>query len=456
MFRRLSLSTQFLVAAALVMCVFMAVLGTWVNYRITRSVLATAGADGRALIQGLIEPLVQDILPDGTLPESSHRALDQLFVDTPIGRNIVSVKIWRKDQTVIYGSMSKDVIGKSFVSTDVAKAFAGQVVAEFEDMVSSESAYEQSLAMPLIEVYVPLYRTGTTEVIAVGEIYDDARELASELRASIWRTWLVVIVTTMMMLAVLYGIVRRASDTIVAQRAELDNRVSEAQQMAAQNEELRTLAEGTRLDANEANEELIGRIGQDLHDGPVQLLSLLMLRLGELRPGASEEKRTRAVSAVRSLAEDIIRELRTLSTGLVLPEIGKLTLVETIKLAVYRHENLTGTKVETKVGTLPEATTHALKICVYRIIQESLTNSFRHAGGVGQLVTARQVACAIEIAISDKGKGFSSTPPTQKQEKLGLRGIHNRALAFGGQVVIESDAQTGTIVTVTLPLGRPE
>lgn len=451
--RRLSLSSQFLVAAALVLFVFMAVLGTWVNNRITRSVLATAGADGRALIQGLIEPLVQNILPDGTLPESSHRALDQLFVDTPIGRNIVSVKIWRKDQVVIYTSMSKDVIGKSFASSDVAHAFSGKVVAEFEDMISSESAYEQSLAKPLIEVYAPLFRTGTQEVIAVGEIYDDATELASELRASMWRTWVVVSVTTLLMLAVLYGIVRRGSKTIATQRAELDHRVNEAQQMAIQNDELRALAEATRLDANEANEALIGRIGQDLHDGPIQLVSLLMLRLTEFGPKASEEKRTKAVVAVRTLAQDIISELRTLSSGLVLPEIGNLGLRETIELAINRHENLTGTTVETKIGTLPQQVSSALKICVYRIIQESLTNSFRHAGGIGQLVVVNQEAGAIQITVSDKGKGFTTT--ARKQESLGLRGIHNRALAFGGHVVVESAERTGTTVVVTLPLNKP-
>ena len=450
---RLSLSSQFLVAAALVLFVSMAVLGTWVNNRITRSVLATAGADGRALMQGLIEPLVQNILPDGTLPESSHRALDRLFVDTPIGRNIVSVKIWRKDQVVIYTSMSKDVIGKSFASSDVAHAFSGKVVAEFEDMISSESAYEQSLATPLIEVYAPLFRAGTKEVIAVGEIYDDARMLANELRASMWRTWLVVSLTTLLMLAVLYGIVRRGSETIATQRAELDHRVTEAQKMAIQNDELRALAEATRLDANEANEALIGRIGQDLHDGPIQLVSLLMLRLTEFGPKASEEKRNKAVVAVRALAQDIISELRTLSSGLVLPEIGNLGLRETIELAVNRHQNLTGTTVEARVGSLPQQVLGALKICVYRIIQESLTNSFRHAGGIGQLVVVNQEAGTIQITVSDKGKGFTTT--VRKQESLGLRGIHNRALAFGGHVVIGSDEQTGTTVVVTLPLNKP-
>jgi signal transduction histidine kinase len=433
----------------------MAVLGTWVNNRITRTVLATAGADGRALIKGLIEPIIQNILPDGTLPESSHTALDKLFAGTPLGRNIVSVKIWRKDQTVIYSSMSKEAVGKSFASTDVEKAFTGQIVAEFEDMISPESAYEQSLKMPLIEVYAPLYRQGTNEVIAVGEIYDDARELASELQASMWRTWLVVSVMTLVMLSVLYGIVRRASNTIAAQRAELDNRVIEAQRMAAQNAELRAIADKTRLEASEANEELLGRIGQDLHDGPVQLLSLLMLRLGQVGPKNSEDKRLKTVDSIRSLAQEIVRDLRNLSSGLVLPEIGNLTLAEAIGLAVDRHENLTGTKVVTAIEALPERNSDALKICVYRIVQESLTNSFRHAGGAGQHVNAREVDGAIKLTISDTGPGFSrETLLAGKRERLGLRGISNRVLAFGGGVTVEPRPGGGTLVIVTLPVEK--
>ena len=450
---RLSHSTQFLLVAAVVLFVSMAVLGTWVNNRITRTVLATAGADGRALIKGLIEPNVQDILPDGTLPESSHKALDKLFAGTPLSRNIVSVKIWRKDQSVIYSSMSKDVIGKSFVSTDVAKAFDGQVVAEFEDMISPESGYEQSLKTPLIEVYVPLYRAGTNEVIAVGEIYDDARELASALRASMWRTWLVVSIMFLLMLSVLYGIVRRASNTIATQRAELDNRVIDAQRMAALNAELRIVADKTRLDATEANEELLGRIGQDLHDGPVQLLSLMMLRLGQAGPKNSEDKRLKAVDAARSLAQDVVRDLRNLSSGLVLPEIRDLTLPETIRLAADRHENLTGTKVATEIETLPMKVSDALKICIYRIVQEALTNSFRHAGGAGQHVRAEQVDGAIKLTIDDTGPGVSrEVLLAGKRERLGLRGIFNRALGFGGEVTIEPRPGSGTRVTVRLPI----
>ena len=452
---RLSLSNQFLLAAALVLCLSMAVLGTWVNHQITRSVLATSGSGGVAFMQAFIEPEVQDILPDGTLPPRSHAALDGLLVGAPIGKSIVSVKIWRPDGTVIYTSMSKDVIGERFVSTDVAKAASGQIVSEFEDMISSESAYEQSLEMSLIEVYAPLYRTGTDDLLAVGELYEDGGALAAQLRVSRFRTWLVVCLTTLLMLAILYAIVRRGSHTIATQRAELQKRVSETQQMATQNETLRIAAERTRMDANEANEELIGRIGLDIHDGPIQLLSLLMLRLGKLRPTGKQAEDEKNRIAIQNLTTTVIQELRTLSTGLVLPEISDLTVAQAIRLAVERHENLTGSTVEVDLGRLPERMPVALKICIYRIVQESLSNSFRHAGGAGQRIDARLLDDRISLKISDRGGGLKETAASGGSTlTLGLRGIRNRVQAVGGVVEIRSST-SGTEVAVELPASAP-
>ena len=94
---RYSLSTQFLAMSAVVLCVSMAVFGTWVNHRITRSVLAASGADGTALMKGILEQHVQRIGPDGTLHPDDVAALDRLFVGTLLGESIVSVKLWVTD-----------------------------------------------------------------------------------------------------------------------------------------------------------------------------------------------------------------------------------------------------------------------------------------------------------------------------------------------------------------------
>ncbi|MBX3581129.1 MAG: sensor histidine kinase [Rhizobiaceae bacterium] len=450
----LSLSTQFLIVAAIVLCISMAVLGTWVNHQITRSVLATSGAGGSDFMMGFLEAEVQNLRPDGTMPQENQNRLDSLFVDTPLAKNIVSVKIWRPDGVVIYSSIAKDVIGQHFVSTDVAKAASGKIVAEFEDMVSSESAYEQSLNKSLIEVYTPLRKSGTDEVIAVGEIYEDAETLDAQLRSSMFLTWLVVCLTTMLMLTFLYLIVRRGSFIIARQRSELKERIGEAQKMATQNEQL-------RLDATEANEELLGRIGSDIHDGPIQVLTLARFRLDEIA-GMWRRKSARTAAlqdhlneATKTISESI-EELRHLSTGLVLPELNELSPRQVIELAKGRHENMTGTDVELVLGELPQQLPEAMKICVYRILQESLTNAFRHAGGVGQKVQARLKGGHLWLLISDQGGQFSKVEnATTDHTKLGHRGIRNRVQAFGGTVRITS-TETGTLVSISLPLERAD
>ena len=428
----------------------MAVLGTWVTHRITRSVLATSGQGGSDLMVSLLEAEVQKLLPDGTMPIESQQHLDHLLVSTPVTKRIVSVKVWRPDGTIIYTNMAKDIIGKHFVSEDVAKAAKGEIVSEFKDMISAESAYEQSLGKSLIEVYAPLYKTGTKSVVAVGEVYEDAEDLDAQLRSSRRLTWLVVCITTLLMLSFLYLIVRRGSYTIALQRTELKERIAEAQYMASQNERL-------RLDANEANEELLGRIGSDIHDGPIQALTLTRLRLDEIADIWSDRRQNKSSVAryldeARATLGDSIDELRHLSTGLVLPELDELSPRHLIELARDRHESTTATYVELDLGELPQAMSAAMKICVYRIIQESLTNAFRHAGGVGQRVAAAMTNGRLELRISDQGGQAAARAADQKPHtRLGHRGIRNRVQAFGGTLLIER-TEKGTEVRVTLPL----
>src|SRR5690606_17760446 len=96
-----SLSTRFIIAAAMVLCVSMAALGSWVNRQITRSVLATSGATAASFMDDFIEPLIQDIRADGTLSPESRTRLDAMLTAGAIRRSFVSIKLWRPDGMVI-------------------------------------------------------------------------------------------------------------------------------------------------------------------------------------------------------------------------------------------------------------------------------------------------------------------------------------------------------------------
>lgn len=442
-------------AAAVVLCVSMAVLGTWVNYQITRSVLATSGAAAVGFLQAFVEPVIRDLEAHDELPPHVHERLDAIFAEgEPILRSFVTLKLWRPDGTVLYVNTPKSLIGKKFASTDVARAAAGEVVAEFEDMRSEESAHEQSLGLSLIEVYAPLH-DATGNIIAVGEVYENAAVLDQQLEESAFRTWIFVCFTTAVMLGFLYLIVRRGSRLIETQRSALQARFHESVALARMNQDLRVAADKARLDANAANEELISRIGLDIHDGPIQLLSLLMLRVGRLRGNTMSPEDEANAASIKELTASVIHELRELSAGLVLPEIREIGLEEAIRHAAERHENLTGTTVTVELGRLPPNVSDALKICIYRIIQESLNNSFKHAGGEGQRVAAREEGGRFLLTITDSGNGAAEREEESGQRtKLGMHSIRNRVATFGGTLQIRSD-QSGTTVSVELPIAAP-
>lgn len=452
-----SISAQFLMVAALVLCLTMAVLGTWVNQQIQHSVLVTSGTQASEFMRGFIEPLVQNLDQQDGLDAAGVEALDRLFAETPLGGTIVSIKIWSLEGEVLYATTT-DLIGERFESSDVARAATGKVVAEYEDMVSAESAYEQTLPMHLIEVYAPIFRSGTREIVAVGEIYENANALAAELRQSQQTTWLVVAATTLFMIGILYLIVRRGAFTIARQRAQLSERYLQARDLAEQNASLRVIADRSRLQASEANEQFLARIGSDIHDGPIQSLALSTLRLSAalraLKKGNAEAPSPgdQIENAVQ-ITQDALAELRNISTGLSLPELIGLDLGSTVGLAVQRHQQLTGDSV-TIAGPLPRIkVSEALKICAYRIVQEGLTNATKHAPGADKQVRCAVNESEIMIEVLDEGPGISGGGNDDPGYHLGLAGIRSRVKALSGSVEIVSRSGQGTLVVARLPLG---
>src|SRR5690606_38475222 len=121
------------------------------------------------------------------------------------------------------------------------------------------------------------------------------------------------------------------------------------------------------------NEQLLAGIGSDLHDGPIQLLTLLTLKLasrtitrqGPLPAGLADE-----IEAVQQIAGDAITELRNISTGLSLPEIGDMTLDQALRSAVSHYVDMTGDSIDIDFRDLDTPITEAAKICAYRVVQE--------------------------------------------------------------------------------------
>ena len=139
-----------------------------------------------------------------------------------------------------------------------------------------------------------------------------------------------------------------------------------------------------------------------------------------------------------------------------LPELGDLSLSHVLALAVSRHEDLTGTTVSLDMEGLPASANVDLKICAYRVIQEALSNAFRHGGGVGQRVEASVADEVLHLEISNaRGQGATSTPA---DGRLGLRGMRFRVEALGGRLDVdfETTGRSQVIAAIPMRVGRDQ
>lgn len=444
---RQTLTRQFLFAGSFVLLGGMFMIGFWVTERIEQGVTRNTATSAALYMASFVAPLVQELAHTDRVTAKTQAKLDAILKDTDLGRKVVSFKIWKENGLIAYSSRPA-IIGMTFPPTpNLRTAWKGQVAAEFDTLDDEEDAHERAAGRPLLEMYSPIREVGTGRVIAVAEFYEMAGVLKENLLWSNLQSWFVVATVTLTMLAALSGIVIRGSRTIEHQRSALENRVGDLSALLAQNEGLRSrLQRGSQRTA-EINEHYLRRISADLHDGPAQLLALALLRLDSLKPLIKEAKSESAdevnLDAIHASLTEAIGEIREICTGLTLPHLDELSAKQVLRQVVTTHERRTGTQVVLNIESTPDTLPRSLKICVFRFVQEALQNAYRHADGIGQEVRCRFDGEKIEVAVSDKGRGFARAK-TSQAEGLGLPGLRERVESLGGNVEIESAPASGT------------
>jgi two-component system sensor histidine kinase UhpB len=222
-----------------------------------------------------------------------------------------------------------------------------------------------------------------------------------------------------------------------------------AQQLESQEQENRALR-SRALAAQEAERRVMAL---ELHDELGQAISAikaLAVSIGQRTPGEADT-RERAVT-ITSICDGMHAAVRNMSKRLrpvVLDELGLVTaLRRAVEEWIEHHPGVACTlEIGGELGDLDEQ----LRIQVYRIVQEALTNAARHAGATQLRVslTRDDSAARLRVQITDNGSGFD---PQRLRPGLGLVGIRERASSLGGDLRIESAPGQGTTVHVSVPL----
>jgi signal transduction histidine kinase len=455
-FTKFTLARQFIVVSFLVLLGQMVIVGIWIGRQIEVGVTNRTAAIKSLYIESFISPHLQNLSRTHHLSSEQVAALNRVLVETLLEHRIVSFKVWGPDGHILF-SPNADLIGQQFVMPDKLKqAFAGEVLSEISNLREVGDEYENQGWDKLIETCVPIRMEGGAEVIAVSQFYQTPDDLLAEIRAAQLRSWLVVGLTTLAIYLLLVGLVGRASNIILAQQADLQENVSQLRQLLTQNKQLHDQVQQAAGRTTALNEKFLSRISADLHDGPGQDLALALLRMESL---VESHKDCPNVSmdffTVQTALESALTELRAISAGLRLPEICPLSPAKIIHRAVRDYERKTERLVTLTVGDLPNDLPLPIKITLYRILQESLTNGYRHAGGVGQTVRLEKRLDRLCLEVADAGQGFDPKA-VPSNGHLGLAGMSERVKVLGGRFEVESLTGQGTTIRAYLPLIIPE
>lgn len=201
----------------------------------------------------------------------------------------------------------------------------------------------------------------------------------------------------------------------------------------------------------EAQEEERARISRDLHDELGQQLTAILLSLRAVQEAPTlEVARERALFAT-GIGADAIDSVRAISRGLrpaVLQDLGLATAIERM-CDEFRsvHDVEVVLKQQLPVDlALPQQ----VETCLYRVLQESLTNAARHSGAGRVDVDISLIGSRIMLRVEDNGGGIVRS--ATHTGSSGLLGMKERVTMLDGDLRVESHEGRGTSVRASIPL----
>jgi len=202
------------------------------------------------------------------------------------------------------------------------------------------------------------------------------------------------------------------------------------------------------------------RIARELHDSVGQMVALLSMDLGRLQRSAHfDPQQSGIVSDCKSLAENVMHEVRTISHLLHPPLLDEMGLPSSLRWYIDEFSRRSGVVTQLEIaedfGRLPGD----YEIALFRVVQESLTNVHRHSGSKSAMVRLLEPPGSVGVEISDQGKGI----PVEKRRifeaggamGVGLRGMRERVEQLGGTIELRS-SDSGTTVCAILPISAAD
>jgi PAS domain S-box-containing protein len=245
-----------------------------------------------------------------------------------------------------------------------------------------------------------------------------------------------------------YGTCSDIHDSKLLEQSIRDSAIELEKMVDSRTEELRRLS--VRLLTMQDQERR--RIARDLHDGLGQELAVAKMVLDNMVQKTSQpEKQGGAEASI--IIDRAIQQVRTMSHLLHPPLLDEVGLLSALSWYVDGLTERSGieTSLEVQARDFPRLTPD-VETAIFRIVQEALTNVFRHSGAGKVWISLTQRQSNIVVAVRDDGKGIGKGIAELRPDSvgIGIGGMRQRAKEFGGELHI-SNTNPGTLLEVVIP-----
>jgi signal transduction histidine kinase len=201
------------------------------------------------------------------------------------------------------------------------------------------------------------------------------------------------------------------------------------------------------------------QIARELHDSVGQLLAAISMNNAVLqsRSRKLDGDIAKCLAEQATLIDDAIRQTRTISYLLHPPLLEEAGLASALRCYVEGFSQRSNVVVKLEVPDQLRDLSKQMELCIFRVVQECLTNVHRHADSPTAVVHLTQDESWLRVEVADAGRGIASVRRGElplAETGVGLRGMQERLRQLGGTLQVHSN-ETGTRVLATLPLFRP-
>jgi PAS domain S-box-containing protein len=245
-----------------------------------------------------------------------------------------------------------------------------------------------------------------------------------------------------------YGTCSDIHDSKILEQSIRDNAIELEKKVDTRTDELRRLS--VRLMTAQDQERR--RIARDLHDGLGQELAVAKMVLDKIALQKTSQPKDDWAQA-SSIVDRAIQQVRSMSHLLhppLLDEVGLLSALTWYLEGLTKRSGIE-TLLDVQPPNFPRLSS-AVETAVFRIVQEALTNVFRHSEARKVWINLNQKDGLIVVSVLDDGKGIDKKLSELRPEKMGvgIGGMKQRAKEFGGELRL-TNADPGTLLELTIP-----